>query len=49
MNRVLSGQVFLFFLVAFVLLVASMQLGGQVDVIAEIREQLGTTARFRQP
>lgn len=40
MNRALSGQVFLFLLVAVVLLVASMQLGGQFDFIAEIRDQL---------
>jgi hypothetical protein len=40
MNRALSGQVFLFLLVAVVLLVASMQLGGQFDFITEIRDQL---------
>jgi hypothetical protein len=39
-NRTLSGQVFLFLLVSIALLVASIQLGGQIDLIAEIRDQL---------
>jgi hypothetical protein len=44
MNSTLTGQVFLFLIVGAILIVASMQLGGQFDFIAEIRDQVNYQA-----
>ncbi len=40
MNNALVGQLLVFLVVGVALFLASMQLGGHLDVIAEIREQV---------
>jgi hypothetical protein len=44
MNNTLSGQLFFFVLIGVALVLASVQLGGQFDFIAEIRDQVNYQA-----
>jgi hypothetical protein len=44
MNNTIAGQVFVFLVVGAAFFFASLYLGGQFDIIAEMRDQVGSQA-----